>query len=43
MSSQINWRVAEARDEEIRRLSRGVDVHPLARFVHLAFRDRGRR
>jgi len=37
MSSMINWRVAEARTEELRRLDAGVDAHPFARFVYLAF------
>jgi hypothetical protein len=37
MSSMINWKVAEAHANELRRLDHAVDAHPFARFVYLAF------
>jgi hypothetical protein len=37
MSPLINWKVAEARTEEVRRLEASTDVHPFARFVYLVF------
>lgn len=43
MSSQINWQVATARTDELRRLDTGVDAHPFARFVYLAFNNDKRR
>jgi hypothetical protein len=44
VSSTINWLVAKANTEELRRLDAGVDTHPFARFVYLAFRPmRGQR
>lgn len=32
-----NWKLAEARTEEVRRLEASTDVHPFARFVYLVF------
>jgi hypothetical protein len=37
MSSSINWKVAEARTDELRRLEASTDAHPFSRFVHLVF------
>jgi hypothetical protein len=36
----INWQVAKANAEELRRLEASVDAHPFARFVYLAFREK---
>ena len=44
MSTSINWKVAEAREDELRRLEASTDVHPYSRLVHLLFnRPRHRR
>ena len=40
MSSLINWHVAEANTEELRRLDAGADARPFARFAYLAYRQR---
>jgi len=40
MSSLINWHVAEANTEELRRLDAGADARPFALFVYLAYRLR---
>jgi hypothetical protein len=37
MTPLINWQVAEARADEIRRLEASTDAHPFARFVYLVF------
>jgi hypothetical protein len=37
MSSSINWEVAEARAEELRRLEASTDAHPYSRLVNLLF------
>ena len=37
MSPLLNWKVAEARTEEVRRLAASTDAHPFARFVYLVF------
>lgn len=39
----INWQVAKANTEDLRRLEASVDVHPFARFIYLAFGEKHRR
>jgi hypothetical protein len=35
--SPINWKVAEARADELRRLEASTDAHPYSRLVNLLF------
>jgi hypothetical protein len=35
--SPINWKVAEARADELRRLEASTDAHPYARLVNVLF------